>query len=84
MFMESAQTWGSRARGHSLGQGPTKRVPPLLVARVTRPERALSQGAAEQGEHRADYRRFCRGGGGASVYCEIQEEERGSLKTRND
>ena len=55
MFMESAQTWGSRARGHSLGQGPTKRVPPLLVARVTRPERALSQGAAEQGEHRADY-----------------------------
>ena len=40
MFMESAQTWGSRARGHRLGRGPTKRVPSPLVARVTRPERA--------------------------------------------
>ena len=62
MFMESAQTWGSRARGHSLGRGPTKRVPPPLVARVTRPERALSLGAAEQGAHCADYRRFIQDG----------------------
>ena len=41
--------WVSRVRGHALVRGLTTRVPPPLVARVTRHERALSQAAAEQG-----------------------------------
>ena len=53
---------GTGSTGHSLVRGPTKRVPPPLVARVTRPERALSLGAAEQGAHCADYRRFIQDG----------------------
>ena len=49
MLMEGAQMWVSRVRGHALVRGLTTRVPPPLVARVTRHERALSQAAAEQG-----------------------------------